>query len=103
MTDAYVIHEPGGTITVAASAIADVVARAVEEVDGASLRRRRRRLHIDVDGDRARVELELAARYGEVLPELAQGVQQGVAAALSAMCGLRIDAVDVAIEELEAP
>jgi uncharacterized alkaline shock family protein YloU len=40
----------------------------------------------------------LAVRYGEVAPELARGVQERVAAALSASCGLQVDGVDVVVE-----
>ena len=63
--------------------------------------RPRRGLDVAVDGRAARVELELAARYGAVLPELAQAVQAGVADALRELRGARVDRVDVAIEELD--
>ena len=56
---------------------------------------------MDVDGGRAAVSLELAVRHGVVLPDLAHAVQERVAAALGTMCGLDVDRVDLAIEELE--
>ena len=49
----------------------------------------------------AQKELELAARQGAVLPELAQAVQERVAAALGEMVGVTVAAVDVSIEELD--
>jgi len=97
----YVLQEPAGTITVTASALTGLVVRAAERVDGARVRRGRRRLEIDVaDGD-ARVRLELGARYGVVLPELARRVQEEVSEALATMCAVRIESVDVSVEEVE--
>lgn len=95
-----VLHEQYGTITVTPAALARLVIRAAEAVDGAEVRRGRRRLDIDVhDGD-ARVRVELNARYGAVLPELARSVQEHVADALATMCGVRVEAVDVSVEEI---
>lgn len=96
-----VVEERGGSITVTAPVLAMLVAEAAEEVEGARVRRGRRRLEIDVSGGGARVRLELAARYGLVLPEVARRVQERVAAALTTMCKLRIDAIDVSVEEVE--
>jgi uncharacterized alkaline shock family protein YloU len=97
----FVLEEPGGTITVTAAVLADLVAHAAEEVDGARVRRGRRRLEIDVSGEGACVRLELAARYGVVLPELARLVQERVAEALTTMCNVTIDSIDVSVEEVE--
>jgi uncharacterized alkaline shock family protein YloU len=44
--------------------------------------------------------LRIAARYGTVLPQVAEEVQQQVAHALEQMCGVDVGTVDVAIEEL---
>jgi uncharacterized alkaline shock family protein YloU len=98
----YLIEEPGGTITVTAPVLASLVTHAAEQVDGARVRRGRRRLEIDVSAEEgARVRLELAARYGVVLPEVARSVQERVAEALTTMCRVRIDAIDVSVEEVE--
>ncbi len=99
--DAYTIEAQGGTIRIEADALAGLVIAAAELVDGARVRRPRRGLDVEVDGGRARISVELAARYGAVLPELATAVQRSVAAALTASAGLTVEAVDVAIEELE--
>lgn len=96
-----VLYEPGGTITVTAPALANLVTRAAEEVDGARVRRGRRRFELDVNPESARVRLELAARYGLVLPVLASRVQERVAEALTTMCKVRVDAIDVSVEEVE--
>ena len=96
-----VLEESGGSITVTAPVLANLVAQAAEEVDGARVRRGRRRLEIEVTPERARVRLELAARYGAVLPEVARRVQERVADALTTMCKVRIDAIDVSVEEVE--
>ena len=101
MSDGYVLQEESGSIDVTAGALAQIVQRAAESVDGARVRRPRRGLDLRLDDGRARVELELAARYGAVLPDLARDVQERVAEALATMVDLDVEAVDVSIEELE--
>jgi uncharacterized alkaline shock family protein YloU len=96
-----VLEEPGGTIAVTSTVLANLVCQAAEEVDGVRVRRGRRRLEIDVSGDGARVRLELAARYGKVLPEVALRVQENVSDALTTMCKVTIDGIDVSVEEVE--
>jgi uncharacterized alkaline shock family protein YloU len=97
----YVLEEPRGTITVTPSALAGLVTRAAEAVEGAHVRRGRRRLDIAVSNGGARVRLELTARYGVVLPELARDVQERVADALATMCRVEVEAVDVSVEEVK--
>jgi uncharacterized alkaline shock family protein YloU len=82
------------TVTVTENALAQIVVTAAEQVDGARVRKRR-----GVQPHDGRVTLWLAARYGTILPELAQDVQRSVAGALRTMCDLDV-AVDVTIEEL---
>lgn len=96
-----VVEEQQGTITVTPSALADLVSRAAETVDGAHVKRGRRKLEVDVSDGGARVRLELTARYGVVLPELARAVQSTVAGVLTAMCRVEVEAVDVSVEEVE--
>jgi uncharacterized alkaline shock family protein YloU len=103
MSDELVLTEREGTISVPAATLAQIVARAVGRVDGARIRRPRRNVDVDVAGSSATVSLKLVARYGVVLPELAEGVQREVAIALARMCGLDMRTVDVAIEELAEP
>ena len=97
----YVIEEGTGTITVTPAALAELVVRAAETVDGARVRRGRRRLDIDMTGDDARVRLQLVARYGLVLPAVARDVQEKVSETLATMCDVPVAAVDVAVEEVE--
>jgi len=97
----FVLDEPLGTITVTPSALAGLVAAAAEAVDGAHVRRGRRRLDIEMTDGAARVRLELTARYGIVLPDLARDVQENVAAALTRMCRVDVESVDVSVEEVE--
>jgi uncharacterized alkaline shock family protein YloU len=96
----YVVDGERGSITVTPAALAGLVMDAAAAVDGAEVRRGRRRLEVDVADGRARVRIELSARYGVVLPELARTVQEHVAAALSSMCRVEVDAVDVSVEEV---
>jgi uncharacterized alkaline shock family protein YloU len=97
----YVLDDTRGSITVTPAALAELVVRAAEAVDGAEVRRGRRRLEVEVADGRAHVRLELSARYGIVLPHLAREVQERVAAALTAMCGVEVDGIDVSVEAVE--
>lgn len=101
MTAELVLPGEEGTITVSPGALSQIVVGAAEAVDGARVRRRRRGLDVAVEDGRARVELGLAARYGVVLPALVRGVQERVAEALGAMCGIEVERVDVSVEELD--
>jgi len=94
VTDALVVAEEGGTITIAADVLERIVRRAAEEVDGVKVRRR------GIDVKKGRVAVELDVRYGEVLSAVGEDVQARVAESLRASCGLDPTAVDVSIEEL---
>jgi uncharacterized alkaline shock family protein YloU len=96
-----VVRTSEGIVTVPDSVLAQIVRRAAEAVDGARVRRPRRGLEVELDGGRAAVSLELAVRHGVVLPELAHQVQERVASALQTMCGVDVERVDLAIEEVE--
>jgi uncharacterized alkaline shock family protein YloU len=100
MTDQLVLAEPEGTISVPAATLGRIVVRAAELADGARVRRPRRSADVEVNGTSADVTLRIAARYGAVLPELAESVQREVASALERLCGLKVRRVDVTIEEL---
>jgi uncharacterized alkaline shock family protein YloU len=100
MTDELVLSETEGSIVVPAATLARIVVRAAERVDGARVRRPRRGVEVSVADGGADVSLQLAARYGAVLPALAEDVQVQVADALTAMCGLDVRRVDVRVEEL---
>ena len=89
---------PGVRVTDAA--IAQIVVRAAEAVEGAHVRRPRRRLDVEIEDGTARVALELAVDVGLVLPDVARDVQGRVAAALGTMCGVTVTAVDVVVEDL---
>lgn len=97
----FVVEERRGTITVTQSALAAMVTRAAESTGGTHVRKGRRRLEIEVSDGTVRVRLELTARYGLVLPDLARDVQARVADTLSTMCGVRVESVDVSVEEVE--
>ena len=99
--DAYVIRRPHGAITIEADALAALVVAAAEGVDAARVRRPRRGLDVSIADGTARVELELAARFGTILPDVAEAVQAAVTEALSRSTDLRVAAVDVSVEELD--
>jgi len=99
--DGHIAKSAHGEIRIEGDALAGLVIAAAERVEGARVRRPRRGLDVSVTNGSVRVELELAARYGAVLPELARAVQAGVTGALRASTPLRVERVDVAIEELD--
>ena len=90
----------GGTLTVSTGAVAQIVSRAAESVDGVRVRRRRR-LDVSLEDGAARVALSLSLAYGLVVPEAAREVQEHVADVLGTMCGCPIAAVDIAVEGLD--
>jgi uncharacterized alkaline shock family protein YloU len=92
----------GGSVAISDGALAQIVVRAAQSVDGVRIRRTRgrRRVDVSVEDGRARVGLELAIRYGLVVPESAGEAQARVADALRTMCGFEIDSIAVAVEEL---
>jgi uncharacterized alkaline shock family protein YloU len=89
---------PGVKVTDAA--VAQIVVRAAQEVDGARVRRPRRHLDVEIGDGRAHVALELAVAYGKVVPDVARAVQERVTAALGTMCDVTVTGVDVSVEEL---
>ena len=100
MTEPLVVPAPDGTVTVTASALTELVARAARSVEGARLRRPKRSIEIRHGDGRAALELELGARYGVPLPELARSVQARVGVALAQVSGLEVESVDVVLEEI---
>ncbi|HVS84492.1 MAG TPA: Asp23/Gls24 family envelope stress response protein [Gaiellaceae bacterium] len=94
-------QDGGGSVSIADAALAQVVAQAVESVEGARLLGGRRRTELELARGRARASLTLAIGYGRVLPEVAGAVQERVAEALRGMCGVEVTAVDVTVEELD--
>lgn len=94
------VEEAAGSVRVSEAALTEIVRRAVASVEGARLRKGRRRLGVELEDGRARAELRLVVSYGRVLPEVSAAVQERVADALSRMCDVEVEAVDVTVEEL---
>ena len=103
MTADLVLETGDGAITITAAALTQVVQTAVDRVEGSRVRRRRRGIEIELDDGRARVQVELAVRYGVVVPAVASAVQEEVSRAVTESCGVTVEAVDVAIEEVDDP
>jgi len=100
VTDPLVLDGAGGSITVSPGALTRLVVRAAETVDGATVRRPRRSVEVAHGGGRASVSFELAVHHGRVASETARTVQERVAAAVVATCGLEVERVDVSVEEI---
>ena len=95
------LEEDGGSVCVSEAALTQIVSQAVSSVDGARLRKGRRRLGVELEDGRARAELQVAVAYGRVIPEVAASVQERVAEALTRMCEVEVESVDVTVEELD--
>jgi uncharacterized alkaline shock family protein YloU len=98
-----VVQDSGGVVRVSEAALTEIVRRAVSSVDGARLRKGRRRLGVELTEGHARADLQLAVAYGRVVPEVSRAVQERVAEALTTMCEVEVEAVDVTVEELDRP
>jgi uncharacterized alkaline shock family protein YloU len=96
-----VLEGTHGTVTVPAPTLTSLVVQATESVDGVRIRRARRHVDVALIDGHARVSLEVVARYGEALPELARSVQERVTDALTTMCGVIVESVDVEVGEIE--
>jgi uncharacterized alkaline shock family protein YloU len=94
------VQDAGGSVRLSEVALTEIVRRAVSSVDGARLRKGRRRLGVEFENGRVRAELQLAVEYGRILPEVSATVQERVADALTRMCDVEVEAVDVTVEEL---
>lgn len=101
MTEPLVFRSPGGSVTVTATALTRLVARAAQSVEGVRVRRPKRAIEVTHGDGRAAVSVELSAEHGVPLPELARSVQERVTDAVARVSGLEVERVDVEIEEIE--
>jgi uncharacterized alkaline shock family protein YloU len=98
-----VLPGPRGRTRVPPGTLAQIVILAAEQVEGVQLRRRPRRsleVALDGGGSTATVQVGIVAPHGAVLPRLARDVQVRVREALTAMCALEVERVDVTVEAL---
>ena len=93
-----VVAGPLGRVELTGAALASLVARSTEAVEGVQLRSRRR-LHIVVDPVGVRVEVGVEAAAGTQLPDVGASVQLSIARAVTATTGLPTQ-VDVTFEEI---
>lgn len=85
----------GDGIRLTDRSLTQIVVRAAEAVDGVKVKRPRRHLDVELAAGEARVSLDLTVANGQVIPDAARAVQDGVAAALGTMCGVHVRNVDV--------
>jgi uncharacterized alkaline shock family protein YloU len=91
-----VVAGPLGRVELTGSALASLVARAAEAVDGVHLRSRRR-LNVVVEPNGVRVEVGVEAAAGVQLADVGMAVQRSVARAVTATTGLPAQ-IDVRFE-----
>jgi len=87
---------PLGRVELTGTALASLVARSTEAVEGVHLRSRRR-LNVVVDRSAVRVEIGVEAAAGSQLRDVGESIQHSVASAVSATTGLETR-VDVTFE-----
>jgi uncharacterized alkaline shock family protein YloU len=100
VTDPLVLQGPEGSITIAPAALARLVVRAAQTVDGAIVRRPKRSVEVARGPTGAVVTLGLSVRFGARIPDVALGVQERVAQAVAATSGLAVERVDVRVKEV---
>jgi len=93
-----VVVGPLGRVELTGAALASLVARSTEAVEGVQLRSRRR-LNVVVDRSVVRVEIGVEAAAGTQLGDVGESIQHSVARAVSATTGLSTQ-VDVTFEVL---
>jgi len=91
-----VVVAPLGRVELTGAALASLVARSTEAVEGVRLHSRRR-LNVVVDPDGVRVEIGVEARAGAQLPDVGAALQHSVSRAVTATTGLPAQ-VDVTFE-----
>jgi uncharacterized alkaline shock family protein YloU len=96
--DGLAVVGPLGRVELTGAALASLVVRAAEAVDGVHVRSRRR-LNVVVDPGAVRVEVGVKAAPGAQLPRVGESVQHAVARAVTATTGLPTQ-VDVTFEVL---
>ena len=96
--ESLIVAGPLGRVELTGAALASLVARSTEAVDGVHLRSRRR-LNVVVDSCAVHVEIGVEAAVGALMTDLGVSVQHSVACAVTATTGLQTR-VDVTFEEI---
>jgi uncharacterized alkaline shock family protein YloU len=94
--EGLVVAGPLGRIEITGAALASLVARSAEAVDGVRLRSRRR-LSIIAGASAVRIEIGVEAAVGAQLGDVGESVQHSVARVVTATTGLPTQ-VDVTFE-----
>ena len=112
--DYMTLPEEKGSIHISEDVIAAITVGAVREVEGVSgimtgmggsvsdlvnnrknAQRSMKGVKIDMAGDALAMDIYLTVAYGYAIPEVAANVQKSVSAAIEAMTGCPVDAVNV--------
>ena len=100
----YITHpDELGTIHISEDVLGAIAASAAGEIEGVTglmgtsggKKLGQKGVKISIDGECASVDVYLMVRYGQPIPEVAEKVQAAVSAAVEAMAGLSVQAVNV--------
>lgn len=106
-----------GKISIAEEVIASIASIAASEVEGlAGVKKgaiadivsifggRQKGVKVSLDeDDKVRISLKVTVAYGYPVREVAQRIQQRVTEDIESMTGLRVEGVDVTVEDLKLP
>ena len=110
--DYMILPEENGSIHIAEEVIAAIVVGAVRDVEGVSgmmtsmgsvseLSNRKnaqkglKGVRIDMSGEALVLDVYITVQYGTAIPEVAENAQKAVSAAVEAMAGCKVSAVNV--------
>ena len=112
--DYMTLAEENGSINISEEVIAAIAVGAVREVEGVSgmmtnlggsvsdlLNNKKnaqkgvKSVKIDMSGAALKLDLYLTVQYGNAIPEVAENAQKAVAAAIEAMTGCAVEAVNI--------
>lgn len=104
----YMTHpEENGSINISEDVVSAIAVGAVCEVEGVAgmlsggnvsdlmKKNQARGVHLEMDGEAIVLDLYVTVRYGNPIPEVAQNAQKAVAAAVEAMTGFQVSAVNI--------
>lgn len=112
--DYMTLSEENGSIHISEEVIAAIAVGAVREVEGVSgmmtnlggsvtdllnnkknAQKGAKSVKIDMTGTALKLDLYLTVQYGHAIPEVAENAQKSVAAAIEAMTGCAVEAINV--------
>ena len=58
-------------------------------------------IKVEIQEDQAEISMVLSVKYGEIIPEVCQKVQENIINAVETMAGLRVSQVNIRVESVD--